>query len=49
MLYMDAALGELDHFEQWVKVLPEFYRQQAEAELARVRLVSRVQTRNRDA
>jgi hypothetical protein len=32
MLCIDAALGELDHFEQWLTVLPDFYRQEAEAD-----------------
>jgi hypothetical protein len=44
MLCMDAALGELDHFEQWVKVLPDFYREQAESELVKVRQLTKDQS-----
>jgi hypothetical protein len=44
MLCMDAALGELAHFEQWLKVLPDFYRGHAEAELAKLRQLSTEQS-----
>jgi hypothetical protein len=44
MLCMDAALGELDHFELWIKQLDHFYRKQAEAELDRLRQIQREQS-----
>lgn len=37
LLYLDAALGELDHYEAWVGTLDAFYVPHASAELERVR------------
>ncbi len=37
LLYLDAALGDLNHFEAWMPQLELFYRNQASDELQRVR------------
>ncbi len=37
LLYLDAALGELEHYESWVSQLEPFYVPYASAELAKVR------------
>jgi hypothetical protein len=33
LLYLDAALGELDHYESWLSKLDPFYVPHASAEL----------------
>lgn len=41
LLYLDAALGELEHYESWLKQLDPFYVPYATAKLAEVRSVVR--------
>jgi hypothetical protein len=37
LLYLDAALGELEHYESWLSQLESFYVPYASAELAKVK------------
>jgi hypothetical protein len=39
LLYLDAALGEFEHYERWLSQLDPFYVPHASAELAKVRSV----------